>query len=123
MSPSVAPLLDVSALERLRALQDAEEPELLSELTHSFLTRASQSLQQLRELLAEGNLEAVELRAHSLAGNGGMFGMMRLREHCLALETLTRAGRLDGAGELLAEAERAFTEARPLLLAELGLPE
>jgi len=122
MSPSVAPLLDVSALERLRALQDAEEPELLSELTHSFLTRASQSLQQLRELLAEGNLEAFELRAHSLAGNSGMFWMMRLREHCLALETLTRAGRLDGAGELLAQAEQAFTEARPLLLSLLGLP-
>jgi HPt (histidine-containing phosphotransfer) domain-containing protein len=123
MARPVAPLLDVSALEKLRALQDEAEPELLAELAHDFLTRASQSVQQMRELLARGDIEAFELRAHSLAGNSGMFGMMRLREHCLALETLTRGGRLEGAGELLAEVERAFTEARPLLLAELGLPE
>ncbi len=123
MARPAAVLLDVSALERLRALQDEEEPELLAELAQGFLTRASQSLQQMRELLAQGNVEALEHRAHSLAGNSGMFGLARLREHCIALETLTRSGRLEGAGELLAEAERAFTEARPRLLAELGLPE
>jgi HPt (histidine-containing phosphotransfer) domain-containing protein len=122
MTPLVAPLLDVSALERLRMLQDEEEPELLAELASGFLARTSQSLQQLRELLAQGSAEALEHRAHALAGNSGMFGMTRLREHCRALESLARGGRLDGADELLAEAERAFTEARPLLLAELGLP-
>ena len=123
MSPSAAPLLDVRALERLRLLQDEEEPALLVELGSGFLARAAQRLQLMRTLVGRGDAGALESEAHSLVGNSGMFGMMRLREHCKALEELARSRQLEGAGELLVQAERAFEEARPLLLAELGLSE
>ena len=123
MTPPLAPLLDVRALERLRALQDEEEPALLVELGRGFLARAVQRLGLLRTALAAGNARALEEHAHTLAGNSGMFGLMRLRDYCKALETLVRSGQLEGAGELLVLAERAFEEARPLLLAELGLQE
>lgn len=123
MDARAAPLLDVSALERLRALQDGEEPALLTELGSGFLARTSVLLERMREFLAAGDARAFEHQAHSLAGNSGMFGLTRLREYCKALETLARSGRLETAGGLLAEAERAFTEARPLLCAELGLQE
>ena len=121
MTSSAAPLLDVRALERLRLLQDEEEPALLVELGGGFLARAAPRLALMRTLVERGDAGALESEAHSLAGNSGMFGMMRLREHCKALEDLARSGRLEGAGELLAQAERAFEEARPLLVAELGL--
>lgn len=123
MSSSPAPLLDVRALERLRLLQDEEEPALLVELGSGFLARTAHRLELMRKLLGTGEVGALESEAHSLAGNSGMFGMMRLREHCKALEDLARSRRLEGASELLAQAERAFEEARPLLLAELGLPK
>ncbi|HEX8433793.1 Hpt domain-containing protein [Archangium sp.] len=123
MASSVAPLLDVSRIAKLRALEDEGEPGLVVELGRDFLTRASSRLARLRELLATGDAEEFELQAHSLTGITGMFGFMRLHELCMALEKLTKERGLEAVGELLAEAERAFAEARPLMLAELGLQE
>ncbi len=123
MAPSAAPLLDLRYIVKLRALEDEVGPGLLVELGRDFLARASSRLERLRELLATGDAEGFELQAHSLIGTAGMFGFMRLHALCKTLETLAKERRMEDAGALLVEAERAFEQAKPLLLAELGLQE
>jgi HPt (histidine-containing phosphotransfer) domain-containing protein len=78
----------------------------------------------MRELLAAGNASQLANEAHGLASSCGMFGMMRMRLGCKALENLVRAqGLVAEAGELLAALEHSFEEARPLLVAALGLED
>jgi HPt (histidine-containing phosphotransfer) domain-containing protein len=118
-----APAFDVKQLEKLSVLQDEEAPNLVAEMAHGFLSRTPQRISQMRELLNQGDAARLANEAHGLATSSGMFGMMRVRESCKALENLVRAQGVMGAEALLSELERAFVEARPLLMAELGLED
>jgi HPt (histidine-containing phosphotransfer) domain-containing protein len=120
----VTPLLDKKHLARLRQLQDCEDDaRLLARLAGSFLARASAQLRGMRRLLAEGKVDTLAHEAHAVAGSSGMFGMPRVRRCFLALENAVRAGRLEGAEALLAEAVGEFELARPELMAELDMGE
>jgi HPt (histidine-containing phosphotransfer) domain-containing protein len=91
-------------------------------MAQGYLARTPARLSRLRELLAAGNATLLANEAHGLATASGMFGMMRVRLHCKALENLARGSGLEGADGLLTQVEQSFAEARPLLLAELNLP-
>ena len=119
-----APVLDARQLEKLAVLQDEDTPNLVAEMAQGYLTRTPARLARLRELCAAGNAPAFANEVHGLATASGMFGMMRMRQHCKALENLARdSDGLEGAQALLERIEHAFAEARPLLLAELKLTE
>ncbi len=122
-SSKMAPLLDKQHLARLRQLhQDCEEDvRLLARLAGSFLARVAAQLGGMRALLAEGRVDSLAHEAHAVAGSSGMFGMPRVRQRFLALENAVRAGELEGAESLLAEAVREFELARPELMAEFDL--
>lgn len=115
--------MDVRQLEKLSVLQDADSPTLVADMVRSYLDRTPPRIRRMRELLAAGNASQLAHEAHGLATSSGMFGMMRVRQHCKALENLARGPHLEGAGELLAQVEQAYAEARPLLMAQLGIQE
>jgi len=115
--------MDVRQLEKLSVLQDEQAPNLVAEMAQGFLARAPARLTRLRELQTSGNAGQLANEAHGLATSSGMFGMMRVRLLCKALENLARESGLEGAETLVTQVERAFAEARPLLVAELHLPE
>lgn len=117
------PTFDVKQLEKLRVLQDESDPNVVAELARGFLSRAPQRLGRMRALMTSGDAATLAHEAHGLASSSGMFGMMRVRMHCKALENLVRDEGTGGAGPLLCELERSFEEAQPLLKAELGLEE
>jgi histidine phosphotransfer protein HptB len=114
------PILNMEHLARLRELVEPEEPQALVALVRRYLSSIPQQLEEMRQLLAAGNAEALEHEAHGLAGSSGMYGMPRVRQCSQKLQARAKRGELTGAEELLAEVERAFEEARPMLLAELG---
>ncbi|WP_309890359.1 Hpt domain-containing protein [Archangium sp.] len=118
-----APLFDVKQLEKLRVLQDESDPNVVAELARGFLSRAPQRLGRMRALMTSGDATTLAHEAHGLASSSGMFGMMRVRAHCKALENLVRGEGTGSAAPLLSELEQAFEEAHPLLRAELGLEE
>jgi histidine phosphotransfer protein HptB len=118
-----APAFDVKQLDKLRVLQDETDPNVVADLARGFLSRASQRLGRMRTLLSSGDAVTLASEAHGLASSSGMFGMMRVRVHCKALESLVRSEGLAGAGPILAELEHAYSEASPLLMTELGLEE
>jgi HPt (histidine-containing phosphotransfer) domain-containing protein len=119
-----APVLDVELLSRLFELeQQGEDSGMLAKLVRGYLASIPPQLGRMRELLAAGEASALAHEAHGLAGSSAMYGLPRLRQRCKALEARARSGELEDAGALLDEVQRAFEEARPLLLAELSLPE
>ena len=115
--------MDVRQLEKLLVLQDADAPTLVADMARGFLTRTPPRIERLRELLARGDANQLAHEAHGLATSCGMFGMMRMRLRCKALENLARSSGLKGAEELLSQVEQEFREARPLLMAELKLQD
>jgi histidine phosphotransfer protein HptB len=114
-------VMDVRQLEKLNLLQDDEAPNLVAEMASGFLARTPRRLGLMRELLVTRDLPRIAHEAHGLATASGMFGMMRLRMYCKALENLARGSRLEELEPLLCQAEQSFTEARPLLMAQVGL--
>jgi HPt (histidine-containing phosphotransfer) domain-containing protein len=122
MEPQVL-AMDVRQLEKLSVLQDEDDPNLVANMARGYLDRTPQRIDRMRELLTTGNAALLAHEAHGLATSSGMFGMMRVRMHCKALENLARGPRLDGAGELLSAVEQAYQEARPLLMAQVGLQD
>lgn len=115
--------MDVRQLEKLSVLQDADSPSLVADMARGYLGRTPQRISRMRELLAERNASQLAHEAHGLATSSGMFGMMRVRQYCKALENLARSPGLEGAEALLAQVEQAYAEARPLLMAQLGLQD
>lgn len=115
--------MDVRQLEKLSVLQDADAPNLVAEMARGYLGRTPQRISRMRELLAARNASQLAHEAHGLATSSGMFGMMRVRQHCKALENLARGTGLEGAERLLSQVEQAYAEARPLLMALLGLQD
>ncbi|WP_257461839.1 Hpt domain-containing protein [Archangium lipolyticum] len=118
-----APVFDAKQLDKLRVLEDEKDPHVVVDLARGFLSRSPERMDQMRKLLAAGDAARLANESHGMASSSGMFGMMRVRQLCKALENLVREQGLAGAGEMLDEVEREFTRARPLLVAELGLQD
>jgi HPt (histidine-containing phosphotransfer) domain-containing protein len=100
------PLLDERALERLRRLQAAGDPDLVAELSAMFLAEAPLRLDSI-DLNEAATTRQV---AHSLRGSAGQLGAARLAAACAALEERPGA-------EALAAVRRELEAVRPLLLA------
>jgi histidine phosphotransfer protein HptB len=113
-----APLLDEEHLARLSELD--EDSGRILELCRRYLDSIPRQLEHMRELLAAGDAAGLEHEAHGLAGSSSMYGLPRLRQRSQALQARARRHELEGAGELIAEVERTYEEARPLLLAALS---
>lgn len=112
-------VLDVEQLSRLRELGQEDAGEMLRGMFHRYLESIPPQLVRMREALAAGNTAALTSEAHGLAGSSAVYALPRLRHCCLALEAHARDRRLDAAGGLVDAIERAYEEARPLVLAEL----
>jgi len=118
-TPSV---LDVEQISRLRELGQEDAGAMLRGMFQRYLDSIPPQLLRMREALAAGNTVALASEAHGLAGSSAVYALPRLRHCCLALEAHARDRRLDEAGALVDAIERAFEEARPLVLAELAAP-
>jgi HPt (histidine-containing phosphotransfer) domain-containing protein len=90
--------LDPEALERLRALGGTE---FVAELTGTFLAETPGCIEALRRACVDGDVQELRRRAHTLKAHGRTFGAGALADVCQRLETLTGAGTLDGAAELV----------------------
>jgi HPt (histidine-containing phosphotransfer) domain-containing protein len=110
-----APVVDLSILDGLRALQIEHEPSLVAELVGQFLSRAPERITRMRSALAAGDAAALEFEAHGLVGSCGVLGVLRTRTRCRELEELARQGALARASAALDEVIRCLEEASPVL--------
>lgn len=112
------PILDAEVIARLHELEQGDE-RLVAELMAEFLTRTPERFERMRELFASQDLGELEREAHSFNGSCGALGITRMRVRARELEQHLKERGLAGAEALFARLEGAFTEALPLLSAEL----
>jgi signal transduction histidine kinase/CheY-like chemotaxis protein len=116
------PLLDATALDNIRALDDGSGESVLDEVIGIFLQELPQHLQALRDGLAAGRPVEVGKTAHAFKSASYNVGARPLGDLCKTLERQGKAGDLAGAAELVAQIERMAERVRPLLEAEMGQP-
>ncbi|MGH7786444.1 MAG: Hpt domain-containing protein [Candidatus Binatia bacterium] len=116
-------VLDQTALEALRDLNDEGEDDLLVELIDLFLEDAPTRMNGMRDAIAKQDWPAVASWAHSLKGSCGSLGAMPMAEQCNRLE---QHGRLGGAHApaalMFAELEAQYALVRAALQRERSAP-
>ncbi len=78
------------------------------EIVDLFLGNAQRNCNAVRDALARGDRQALELAAHSLKGSSSTMGAARMAAVCASLEELGHNGVLDGAEPLVDRLESEF---------------
>ena len=107
-------VLDPRVLTSLRTLEAEGEQGIVAELIGLYLAESPRQLEALRAALAAGDAPGLYRAAHGIKGSAANLGAVTLAAICRDLETLSRAGAIEGAAELVAhieEAHRAFAQA------------
>ncbi|HVK71205.1 MAG TPA: response regulator, partial [Polyangium sp.] len=102
VSDGAGPVLDMRMIEGLRELGALEE------ICRAFLAEVPGRMVGLRDALKKRDAADLERRAHALKGSSGAIGAKRVAETSARLESMARAGKLDGAEELLDRLELEF---------------
>ncbi|RMG43911.1 MAG: sensor histidine kinase [Acidobacteria bacterium] len=110
--------LDGRVLANLRALQDSDEPDIVTELIDLFLQDAPGQLTAIRQAIERGDAHALQRAAHSLKGSSANLGAKRLAALCLELEKKGRANVIDGVNGLVEQLETEFQRLRRALETE-----
>lgn len=116
-------VLDQTALEALRDLNDEGDDDLLVELIDLFLEDAPTRINSMRDAIAKQDWTAVASLAHSLKGSCGSLGAMHMAELCNRLEQHGRAGGPHAPAELMfAELEAQYALVHEALERERSTP-
>jgi len=111
-APSVQPAADTSGifdrdelLERLGG-----EESLIDIFVEKFITGVTGYLANLEEALEANDLEAVNFRAHTIAGTAANMGALKMREISRRMEALSKQGQGEPLPALFGELRHAFAE-------------
>ena len=107
--------VDLSVLDNVRELGEANEPDPVSELIDLFLRDFPVQLAALREAVTKGDAAALEATAHTLKGSSAYLGATGLSAVSGDLERTGRAGSVDEASPLLVQLDREFERVRRVL--------
>jgi HPt (histidine-containing phosphotransfer) domain-containing protein len=92
--PSARPaasILNPEVIARLRELQAATDPSLMSQIFASFISDGIERIRVLKNAMAEHDAEALRKTAHALKGSCGTIGAQQMGDVALRLETLAAA--------------------------------
>jgi len=88
------PIIEMQAIETLRALSPDDGGAFLRELIEIYLQDTPQRLAELDQALAAHNASALIRAAHSIKGSSGNFGAHRLAKLAAEIESQGKAGNL-----------------------------
>jgi HPt (histidine-containing phosphotransfer) domain-containing protein len=114
------PVLDVTALDELRACDEDGASGLVAELIDIYLADTPARLVVLRQAFDAGDPAAIAREAHALKSSCGQLGATGMYQCCRQLEHLGREGSLAGVRELLARLDREFPQVTAALAVERG---
>ena len=112
--------LDPAAVERLRAMIPATQPQVLAQLVDTFLANAPSLCDEMESALASGDTVALTRAAHTLKSSAANFGATALEERSRSLEESSRAGAVVDAAKMIAGIRAAFEAAAPAIEALKG---
>jgi len=112
-------VIDLAAIENLRALNPGDQDEFLREITGIFLEDTPKRIAELEQSLAAGDTAKFSRAAHSIKGSSANLGAAALRAVAEQLERQSHTEGLGGVASLLAglraEFSRAEAELRKLI--------
>ncbi len=91
-TPTRYKVLDLSILNELRQLQDADDPNLVDEVIGDFLINVKNNLVIINQAIKEDNAKELEFAAHSLKSSSGTIGAKQMAQICTELEFIARKG-------------------------------
>jgi two-component system, sensor histidine kinase and response regulator len=101
--------MDEYALDIDVALSHVDgDSEFLSELAGMFVQDYPRLIEESRDGILQANCAVVERAAHTLKGRLAFFGITRLRDKLMSLESMGREHDLSRAPQLLADIETAM---------------
>jgi PAS domain S-box-containing protein len=110
-----SPILDPLALRQLRATLGSQAQAMLPALIEEFYRDTDRLMAQAWQGLREGQPDEVRRAGHSLRSTSATFGATTLSALARELEVRAREGLLDGAADLLRQAEAEFVRVRAAL--------
>ena len=99
--------IDRHALEEILQLDTSDEKTMVREIVVSYCALSTKLMLQLRSAVADGDIEQIELLAHSLKGSSGQVGAVLLTALC---EQILTGVRNDDLGDAASLCERAAVE-------------
>jgi len=117
LPPQPSPI-DLGMLEKLAAADPTGGRELVREVIDLFLNDVPGRLEELRDALGSGDLDAAARLAHTLKGSAGHVGARALASLCARLEAQVRAGAQESAALALAAVDDELDRVRAALTAE-----
>ena len=120
MSSQPANVLDLEAIENLRALGDEGDDGFLREIISIYLEDVPQRLADLRTARAADDRPLYVRSAHTVKGSSANVGAVEMRILAERLEHRAKAEPLPALDEQLTQLEAAFTRATEALRTLLG---
>jgi PAS domain S-box-containing protein len=113
---AAAPPIDAQAIAGLRQLQDADEPDFVTELIDLLLDDAPGRFAAIRDAIATSDAVTVNRTAHALKSSCGNLGARTLAGLLAALEQAGGRANMEEASALLSQACDEFARVRRALL-------
>jgi PAS domain S-box-containing protein len=111
------PVIDRHRIGQLIELQDENSPTLVGELITMFFNDSPKHFENIAGALESNDAQALEAAAHRYLSSIENLGLLRMRKHCMELEALGRAGKVESAATALVALRREFDIARQHLVA------
>ena len=104
-------VLDLSALERIRALQRPGGPDILAKVVSLYLEKTPELLTGIRDAVSRGDADKLRNSAHSLKSSSANVGAEKVAVLCKELEMMGREAKLDNAEATVGVLEFEFQAA------------
>jgi len=122
-APAIAapssPVFDRSALDRIRAIQRADRPDLATRVLTLYLERSPSQIQAIVDAAAGDDPKALARAAHDLKGSSGNLGLLQVVDLLAKIEQLAKRGESTGVPALLTHLPAAHAAAIAAIHEEL----
>jgi signal transduction histidine kinase/CheY-like chemotaxis protein/HPt (histidine-containing phosphotransfer) domain-containing protein len=98
-----AEILDRRALDRIRAVQRPDRPDLVRRVLQIYLERSPVQLAAIAEAAAAGDAHRLARAAHDMKGGSGNLGLVQVAELLARIEQLAKHGQLAETAPLLSQ--------------------
>lgn len=108
VSANRPPVIDMSVLDNIRALQRAGTPDLVGELATLYVSEAQAIMKTISSAVDEKNTQDMFRLAHKLKSSSANVGALQLSGLLKGLELLGRQNEIEGTVDLFARIQKEF---------------